>query len=349
MPLERSMSSRDDAAATPTASEAVRRLVMGFRASQLVHVAARLGLADLLATGPRPAADLAEATGAHPQALSRLLRALSTFEIFAERPDGKFESTPFAEPLRRGQPLHRLALIYGEPWLWQAYGNTWHSVMTGEPAFDAVHGQPLFDYLEHHPDAAAAFDQAMTAYSAQEAAAVLAAYDFSRIDLVVDVAGGQGRLLAAILAQQPQANGLLFERPSVIDRAREVLEQEGIVGRCALQSGDFFDAVPSGGDLYLLKSVLHNWSDEPALAILRACRAAMRTGSRLLVIERVVADGSEGAEAKLFDINMLVVIGGLERSAAQYRQLFERAGFDLQHVIPTRGVVSLLEARPRPI
>jgi hypothetical protein len=165
--LAQSMSSRDDAQPAPAASEAVRRLVMGFRATQLVHVAARLGLADLLASGPRPVPDLAGASGADPRALQRLLRALSTFGIFAERPDGRFESTPLVETLRSGQPLHCLALIYGAPWLWQVYGNTWHSLRTGEPAFEAVHGQPLFDYLEHHPDAAAAFDQAMTAYSTQ--------------------------------------------------------------------------------------------------------------------------------------------------------------------------------------
>ena len=329
--------------------ETMRGLIMGFRTTQLICVAARLGIADVLEAGPQDAAAIAGAVGANPAALYRLLRALASLGILAESPGCRFELTPLGDTLRSGAPasLHELGRLYGEDWVWRAYGDTLHSVMTGRPAFDRVHGESLFDYLEGHPEAAASFDRGMTAYSAQEAEAVLSAYDFAGAGTVVDVGGGQGTLLAAIVQSASRARGILFEQHDVIERARAVIAEAGVGDRCALMAGDFFERIPEGGDLYVLKSVLHNWDDDRSATILKRCRDVMRPGSRVLIIERLVPESTEPSEAKLFDINMLVMVGGRERTRAEYARLLEAAGLELARVIPTRAPLSILEAVPQ--
>jgi SAM-dependent methyltransferase len=337
---------RQASAKDPLPEQIVQQLIMGFRTTQLLHVAAKLRIADLLKDAPRDATDLARAAGAHPRALYRVLRALASLGVFAEGSDGRFELTPLARTLRSDAPgsLRGLAELYGEEWVWRAYGKTLDSVMSGLPAFQSAHGQSLFEYLGLHPDAAATFDQGMTAYSRLEAAAVLEACDFSNVTNLVDVGGGQGAFLAAILNAYPHARGVLLERESVIERARNAMADAGVTDRCVMKAGDFFDAVPPGGDAYVLKSVLHNWDDARSIAILRNCRDVMGNGSRLLIVERVVPDGNEPSEAKLFDVNMLVIVGGLERTRNEYRSLLAAAGFELSRVIPTRAPVSILEA-----
>jgi ubiquinone/menaquinone biosynthesis C-methylase UbiE len=348
------MSGRTSASMAPEsvdeeAAAVARRMIMGFRTTQLVHVAAKLGIADVLGEGPRDASAIAAAVGALPQSVYRLLRALASLGVFAETTDGRFELTPLGDTLRRDRPgsLHQLALLYGDDWVWRAYGETLHSVMTGDPAFDHVYGQTLFEYLQRHPDAAATFDRGMTAYSEQEAAAVLSAYDFSGATTLVDVGGGQGALLAAVLKRHPRARGVLLEQQSVIERARTVIAEGGLADRCALTPGDFFEALPGGGDVYVLKSVLHNWDDGRCVTILKRCRDVLRPGARILVIERLVPEGNEPAEAKLFDINMLVMVGGRERTRAEYASLLEAAGLELARVISTRAPLCILEAVPR--
>jgi hypothetical protein len=210
---------------------------MGFRATQPVHVAAKLGIADLLQDGPQPVSALAAAVRAHPRALYRLLRALASLGLFAETADGQFQLTALGETLRSNAPgsLRPLALLYGEDWVWNAYGQAAHSVMTGLPAFEHVHGQGLFDYLQAHPEAAATFDRGMTAYSEHEAAAILAAYDFPGTGTIVDVGGGAGALLASILAAHPRARGVLFDQASVTDRARDLMTRAGVMDRCTTE------------------------------------------------------------------------------------------------------------------
>lgn len=189
----------------------------------------------------------------------------------------------------------------------------------------------------------------MTARSEQESTAVLAAYDFSDAVNLVDVGGGQGALLAAILKAYPQAYGVLFDQGSVIDHARNVIDYAGVADRCAMMPGNFFEAVPEGGDIYVLKSILHDWDDRQSITILKNCREVMRRGSRVLVIERVVPEGNEASEAKLFDINMLVVTGGLERTESEYQKIFEAAGFELTRIIPTKAPVSIVEGVPHAV
>jgi hypothetical protein len=335
----------DNGAAEQAGASALRRLIMGFRATQMLYVAARLGLADHLRHGVQTPELLARAIGADAQALRRLLRALASMGIFAEEANGSFALTPLAEHLRSDapQPLRGLALLYGEEWLWRAYGQMLYSVQTGRPAFEHTHGQPLFDYLSDHPAAAAQFDEAMSGYSALEAAAILAAYNFSAVSRVVDVGGGQGSLLSAILRAHPHLSGVVFDRPTVVPGARRRLDEAGVGARSECVAGDFFAALPDGGDIYLLKSVLHDWGDEDAVRILRTCRRAMGERARLLVIERMVPEGNAPAEAKLFDINMLVVLGGKERTEGEYRSLFEAGGFQLTRVIATQSPLSLIE------
>ena len=329
--------------------EELREQIMGFRTTQMIHVAAKLGLADLLAAGPRSVAELAAAAGAEPQALHRLLRALASLGIFAEDPAGDFVLTAQAELLRTDVQgsLRDIALLYGDDWLWQAYGNMTHSVRTGAPAFTKTHGQPFYGYLHAHPRAAARFNAAMTGFSSHETAAILEAYDFSNARNVVDIGGGHGALLAALLRAHPQMSGTLFDLPSVLAGAASVLGEMGIAERARTVAGDFFDEAPAGADLYVMKSVLHNWDDTDAERILSTCRAAMAPEARLLVIERVVPAGNVPAEAKLFDINMLVVAGGRERTEPEYRRLFERAGLSLTRVGGTRSPLSVIVATAR--
>jgi SAM-dependent methyltransferase len=335
---------------TPPAADAamLRQHIMGFRATQLLYVAARLGLADRLEAGAQTAQQLAPQVGAAPRALHRLLRALAGLGIFAETEGGAFALTPAARLLQTEAPgsLRGLALLYGADWLWRAYGDLLHSVRTAAPAFAHIHGQSFYDYLQEHPAAGAVFQSAMSGMSAQEAAAILAAYDFAAARSVIDVGGGQGALLAALLQAHPHLAGVVLDLSPAIAGARALLSAAGLTTRATCVAGDFFTAVPKGGDVYLLKSVLHNWDDSDVVAILGNCRQAMVDGARLLVIERVIPEGNGPSEAKLFDINMLVTVGGQERTEAEYRRLLELAGLTLARLIPTTSALSLLEAVP---
>jgi hypothetical protein len=336
---------RRDAAPDGTA---LRELIMGFRASQLIYVAAKLGIADRLHDGPQTVAELAGAAGAAPQPLYRLLRALASLGIFAETDDGSFELTPTARLLQSDVPgsLRSTALLYGDEVFWAAYGQMVHSVVTGEPAFRHCHGEPLFPYLATHPRAAALFHEAMSGFSDRETTAILDAYDFSGLSKVVDVGGGHGALIAALLNAHPNLYGVILDLETAADGARQLVAEAGVAQRAVFVPGDFFSAVPRGGDAYVLKSVIHNWDDEAATRILRACRKAMRSDARLIAIERVIPPGNAASEAKLFDINMLVSVGGQERTEEEYRRLFHGAGLRLTRIVPTRSPLGLIEGIP---
>jgi O-methyltransferase domain/Dimerisation domain len=329
------------------AGDRLRERIMGFRVTQMIHVAANLGLADRLAEQPRTPEQLAVVVGADAQALHRLLRALASLGIFAEDAGGAYGLTAQATLLRSDVPgsLRSIALLYGEEWMWQAYGAMMHSVRTGQSAFIRVHGHTLYGYLQEHPRAAAQFNAAMSSFSSQEIPAILAAYDFAGVRSVVDIGGGQGAFIAGLLGAHPQLSGTVFDLASVIAGAAPVFDEAGIADRACAVAGDFFEQVPAGGDLYLMKSVLHNWDDEDALRIVSVCRAAMASHARLLVIERVIPSGNQPSEAKLFDINMMTVAGGRERSVEEYRTLLAKAGLALTRVVPTASPLSIIEAR----
>jgi hypothetical protein len=321
---------------------------MGFRTTQIIAVAARLGLADLLAREPQTPAAIAAVLSVNSNALGRLLRALGSLGLVAETAECAYTLTAVGQGLRReaAGSAHGLALLYGEEWLWAAYARLGDSVATGQPGFEQVHGTPLYAYLEQHPAAAAVFQEAMSGFSRQETAAILAAYDFTAVTHIVDVGGGQGGLLAALLTAHPQLRGVLFERPEVIAGALPELVGGPLSGRSELVGGDFFHSLPAGGDCYLLKSVVHNWNDERCAAILRVCRAAIAPEGRLLVLERVVPAGNVPSEAALFDINMLVMGGGRERTEQEHAACLAAGGFRLCRVLPTASPLSVIEAQP---
>jgi O-methyltransferase domain/Dimerisation domain len=342
------MSDNKLASGEAAASATLRQLIMGFRTTQIIAVAARLELADLLASEPQTAADLAAARCVNSDALGRLLRALGSLGLVYATGDGAYALTTLGQGLRRdvAGSTHALAVLYGEEWLWAAYARLDESVATGQTGFERAHGAPLYTYLEQHREAAAVFHDAMSSFSRQETAAILAAYDFTAVTEIVDVGGGQGTLLAALLAAQPHLRGILFDRPEVIADAVPELAHGRLRGRSKLVGGDFFQAVPAGGDCYLLKSVVHNWDDERCAAILRVCRSAIAPEGRLLVLERVVPAGDAPAEAKLFDINMLVMQGGRERTEQEYAACLAAGGFRLSRVFPTASPLSVIEAQP---
>jgi hypothetical protein len=316
----------------------------GLYRTQLLYVLARLGIAERVAEGPRTAEALAAETGAAPGALFRVLRAVAGLGVLTQDEDDRFGPTPASELLRPGSTgsPHARLLCYGEPWWWAAAGGLYESVMTGEDAFARVHGVSLFEFLAADPAASEVFDAHMTAMTAAEADAVVAAADWPDAGTVVDVAGGRGTLLAAVLRARPGLRGVLFDRPHVVEHA----DLGDVAGRCELVGGSFFESVPAGADLYVLKDIVHDWDDEAALAILRVVRAAMSDGARLLVVERVIPPGDAPAHGKLVDITMLLVTGGRERTRDEYADLLRRAGFAVAGIAPTPAGTDVITAVP---
>lgn len=323
----------------------VMRLINGYQVSQALHVAAVLGIADLLAAGPRTSDDLARATGTHPGTLYRLLRALAAAAVFHESADRRFSLTPIGACLRSDavDPAAPWAAFIGRPYIWQAWSSLLHSVRTGETAFPAVHGSTVWEYRAEHPVEGAIFDAAMTGLSKDVAAGIVATYDFGPFSRVVDVGGGRGALIGGILAANAALHGVVFDQPHVVARAAPELERLGVADRCVVAGGSFFEDVPRG-DLLILKAVLHDWEDEEAHAILRTCRRAVAPSGKLLVVERVLANPNEGPEAKFADLNMLVGAGGRERSAEEFAILLASAGFRLTRILPTSTRMALVEA-----
>jgi hypothetical protein len=269
------------------------QLIVGFRISQAIGVAAELGIADLLANGPRSSSELAETTGSHPSALYRLLRALASVGIFTEIEPERFGLTPMAEALQADAPGSQrgMARLMADDANWRAWGQLSHSVRTGEAAFRHIHGMDVWSYYEQHPATSAIANAAMTSGSALQSDAIADAYDFSGFGTLMDVAGGHGLLLTTILSANPTLRGILAEQPHVVTSARPIVEQSSVVDRCTVVEVDFFVSVPSGADAYILKWVIHDWGDERAVAILRNCRAAMGPNGTLLLAETVIPPG----------------------------------------------------------
>jgi hypothetical protein len=329
-------------------AEYLGRLFLDFEFSYLVVVAAQLGVADLLASGPRSVADLAAAAGADAQPLYRVLRALASRGVFREVGDKQFSLTPLADPLRQDAPhsIRPQALWSGSEAYQRTWGDLLYSVRTGEPSFDHVHGKPFFDHLAEDPALAQIFNDVMTSASGNEGAAIAAAHDFSGYRRIVDVGGGHGALLAAILDRYPGPSGVLFDLPDVVETARGEIDRHITAGRVEKVAGNFSEAVPHGGDAYLLKWIVHDWDDEAAVKILTNCRTAMAPAGRILLVELVVLEGAAGSDATRIDTTMLVFTGSRERTEGEYRELLQRAGLTLIKIIPTASAFDILEAMP---
>ena len=316
--------------------------------TQAIYVAAKLGIADLLKDGPRGTEELASAVSVNSHNLYRVLRTLASVGIFSQTKDNLFELTPQAEYLRSDVPgsLCSWALLAGQDWFLRSLGQLLHSVKTGQTAFDSVHNMGLFEYFGQNVEAGELFDQAMTGVTQGATEAVLDAYDFSGIDTIVDVGGGHGALIISILKKYPEMRGILFDLPSVIQRAKVSLAEEVILERCELVGGDFFHQVPSGGDAYIMKAVIHDWDDDRALTILRNCRQAMSENGKLLLVDNVVPSGNEPSPQKVNDLLMMVFTGGINRTQPEYESLLGFSGFKMSKIIPTQTWLSVIEGSP---
>jgi hypothetical protein len=335
------------APAPPLPPEAfLTQLAFGAMLTQALYVAAKLEVADLIAEKPQTISELAAATKTHERSLYRLMRSLASVGVFEEVEPKVFAHTPYSQPLRKNTPnsIRNGAIFMGEEWHWRVWSDMLYSVQTGKPAWGRVHGAEVFDYLANNPRQAEIFNDAMTDMSAAIAPVIVEAYDFSGIKRLTDIAGGHGYLLAQVLKANPHMSGILFDMSLVIAGAGSLLEQEGVADRVEKVSGDFFSSVPEGADAYMMKHIIHDWDDERAIRILQNIQQAMAEDGRVLIIETVVPEGNEPHYSKVLDLEMLTSPGGVERTAAEYRELLAAAGLRLTRIIQTKSPFSIVEA-----
>lgn len=329
------------------ASQHVFQIATGYIASTALFAAAKLRLADRLAAGPQSAADLAASTGMNEDALYRVLRLLSSIGVFEETAPRQFGNNAASSTMVSGVPgsVYDMALWMSGPFHLRVYAEAMHSIQTGQPAVEKAVGMPVFEYFARDHELSEVFNNAMTSFSEFVIPAALDVYDFSGIGTLVDVAGGHGRVLTTILQRYPEMQGVLFDLDHVVEGAVPHIRRLGLEGRCSTASGDFFKAVPEGGDAYIMKHIIHDWDDDRAITILRNIRKAMKPGGRVILIESVLSPGSAPDFGKIIDIEMLLMPGGRERTEAEFGELFRRAGFELTRVLPTQAPLSVVEAR----
>lgn len=338
-----------DSTQQPPPSARLMEMIFGFALSRSIAVAAQFGVADLLKDVPKSADELAQAIGAHPRSLYRLLRALSGAGVFAEEADGRFSLTPLSELLLSDAPqsLRAFAAMMADEVNFETWAELPYSIRNGKPAAPHRLGMPWFDWLGQNPAKGKEFHDAMTSLSAGAVAAVVSAYDFSGINKLVDVGGGHGLLLASVLSKYLNMEGVLYDAPAVVRGAAEVLAAHGVAGRCGTVGGDFLRSVPAGGDAYIMKHIIHDWSDEECVTILGHCHAGMAAGGKVLIVEMVVPERNVPAISKFLDLEMLLFLTGRERTEAEYRDLLGRAGFELTRIVETPSPYSVIEGLRR--
>lgn len=323
------------------------QLGMGMFVSQAIFVAAKLGIPDLLASGPRTTEELAIATHTHERSLFRMLRALASVGAFTEIGPRMFSNTAMTELLMTNHPnsMRDMVLWMNEEPHWAIYSRLIDSVRTGEPIWADVHGEPVFPYLfETNKELGNTFNRAMTSFSQVTIPAILDAYDFSSAATIADIAGGFGHLLAAILKTYPNAQGVLFEAPQVLPGAPSMMERHGVSERVSLVAGDFLQEIPVAADIYVIKHIIHDWYDDTNAKILGNIRASMPDDAKVLIIDAVVPDGNTPHFSKILDLEMLISPGGVERTAAEFEDLITASGFRMTRIIPTHSPVSIVEA-----
>jgi len=320
--------------------------ITGYWISQAVGTAARLGVSDQLADGPRKSSEVAEAVGADPLNLFRLMRMLASIGVFTMDQQERFGLTPLGDTLRSDVPgsVRDFAVAETTPGHWLPWGKMYEAIKTGKPMCQPTLGMELFDWYSKNPEEGEYFNGAMGNLSAAVSAEVTRVYDFSRVQKVVDVGGSHGILLAAILKANPHARGILFDLPHVTATARESLNSQGIGERCEVVTGNFFESVPPGADLHVLKQIIHDWSDSECATILRNCHQALKPNGKVLLVEMVVPPDNSPSMAQAMDLNMLVLCTGRERTESEYRNLLAAGGFKLERVIPTHSPFSVIEA-----
>jgi hypothetical protein len=324
------------------------QIISGFWISRAVYVIGKLGIPDLLQTGPKTAAELASATNTHAPSLFRILRALVSVGVLNSSDGERFAQTPLSETLVTDAPgsLRWFAISELGQEHYPAWGNVMHSVKTGEIAFDNFFGVDIWKYFQQNPEDAAVFNNSMSNITAAANEAITSLYDFSQFGTLVDVGGGHGGLITSILKQNPELKGVLFDAPEVIEGARPKIEAAGLANRLETVAGNFFQSVPAGGDAYIMKWIIHDWDDEKSNTILRNCRSQMPANGKLILVDSVVPETNEPHFSKFIDLNMLVMTGGKERTEKEFAQLLADAGFKLLRVIPTDLPTSIIEAEP---
>jgi C-methyltransferase len=329
------------------APAAMMEMIIAAWTSQAITVAAELGIADALADGPLPIEELANEVGADPDALHRLMRALIGRGVFRHRPDGRYELNSRADTLRSDAPVSMVwaARFYGSPEQRERWTRLVDSIRTGRSVVPLMHGKESFDYFAEQPELADLFNRTMTSISELTDESVVAGYDFSTYPTIVDVGGGQGPLLASILRAAPASQGVLYDLPAVVSEAPKLLCKNAVADRVRIEAGSFFDSIPSGGDAYVLKNIMHDWPDEKAVQILRNVRAAVGPGATVLLIELVIPDHDRDFPGKWADLEMLLNLAARERTAAEYRNLLSQAGFQMIRVAQTASPLSVVEAR----
>ena len=322
------------------------QMATGAWVARTLHAAAMLGLADQLTGEPKSAAELAGAVQAHAPSLHRLMRTLASLGILAEQTEQRYTLTTLGEALKINAPgsARSTVLTFGSPWAQSAWDHLVYSVQTGKTGFEKAQGMPLFDYLARHPEDASLFNETMVGFHSQEPPAIAAAYDFSTFKTIVDIGGGMGSLLAAILTRYAGPCGVLFDLPHVVAEAPAFLKAKGVNDRVTIEAGDFFKTVPAGGDAYVLSHIIHDWDEDQCLTILSHIRKVINSGGRLLIAEMVLPAGDTPHPGKMLDMAMLVWPGGQERTLAEYDHLLSKAGFHLTRVVPTDLAVNVVEA-----
>lgn len=332
----------------PPVPAQILQIITNFWTSRAVYVFAKLGIPDLLKSGPKTVQELASATKMHARSLYRVLRALAGIGFVSATADGRFSQTPLSEILVTDAPgsLRWFTVSELGQEHYPAWGNLMHSVKTGEIAFDNFFGVDIWKYFEQNPEDGAVFNNSMSGVTAATNEEILALYDFSSFGTVVDVGGGHGGLISSILKANPKLKGVLFDAPQVIEGARPKIEAAEVADRCQTVAGDFFKSVPAGGDAYVMKWIIHDWDDERAITILKHIRNKMSRNGKVIIVDCVVPENNEADFSKFFDLNMLVMTGGKERTEKEFSQLLGAAGFKLLRVIPTKVPTSIVEAEP---
>lgn len=333
---------------TPSpAAEQMLQIISGFWISRAVYVIARLGIPDILKSGPKTADELASATKTHAPSLYRVLRALASVRVLSAEGE-TFGLTPLSETLVTDAPgsLRWFTVSELGQEHYPAWGNLMHSVKTGDIAFDNFFGVDIWKYFSQKPEDAAVFNDSMSGVTAAANESIMSVYDFSGFNKVIDIGGGHGGLITSILKRNPHVKGVLFDAPEVIEGARPRIEAAGLADRCETVSGDFFKAVPADGDAYIMKWIIHDWDDQKSKTILRNIRNQIPAHGKLILVDCVVPETNEPHFSKFIDLNMLVMTGGKERTQREFQELLASAGFNLLRVIPTDVPTSIVEAEP---
>lgn len=331
-----------------SAAYSILDLMQGSVITQAIAAAAKLGIADVLSDGPLSAEEIAKRVGSDPAATYRLLRALSGYLVFAVQPDGRFELTPMADALRDNAPdsMRGMAILMGHPLLWEEWTDLINSVRTGEESLPQRRGMGTFEFFMANPEYAGVFFQGFRALSASETGPVLAAYDFSKFDKIVDLGGGRGTTLAGILSQAPTARGVLYDSEQATADAPQLLAETGVSERVTIEHGTYFDKLPAGADAYVLKHVLHDFKEPECIAILKNVREAVAPGSTVLVMEYVLNGSNERHLGNIIDLWLLLLLGAKERTLPEYTDLFANAGLKVTRAVPTNSPLSIIEAVP---